>query len=55
MTFFPVRLNLSGKLNMYGGAALEFKIFSNAPLRVNIIAPPPAQDNHFFLKLERTE
>ena len=40
MTFFAVQLNLSGKLDICGRAALGFKIFSNAALRVNIIAHP---------------
>ena len=41
MTFyFALHLNLSGKLDICGRAALGFKIFSNAALRVNIIAHP---------------
>ena len=38
--YFALHLNLSGKLDICGRAALDFKIFSNVALRVNIIAHP---------------
>ena len=40
MTYSAVHLNLSGKLYICGRAALGFKMFSNAVLRVKIIAHP---------------
>ena len=38
--FSALHLNLSGKLDIGGRAALGFKIFANVALRVNIIAHP---------------